>query len=74
MTNKIYEHHEQPHSLVKIVLVDLFTSAFDTIQPHLLVGKLRDFEINPRLWINDFLLNRTQQVRVNTAISDTVHQ
>ncbi len=54
---------KQHHSLVKILFVDL-SSAFNTIQLHLLVRKLMDIEVNPRLivWITDFLLNQTQEV------------
>lgn len=70
MTNSIFEHLEEAYSFVKIVFID-FSSAFNTIQPHLLVDKLIKLGVNPRLitWINNFLLNRTQQVRFNQAIS-----
>ena len=34
LTNNIYEHLVQAKSLVKIVFID-FSSAFNTIQPHL---------------------------------------
>ena len=46
-----------------------FSSAFNTIQPHLMVNKLNDMNVNPNLilWVLDFLTNRQQYVRVNNA-------
>ena len=54
LTNNIYVHLEQAKSLVKIVFID-FSSAFNTIQPHLMVKKLVHLGVNPRLvlWIFD---------------------
>ncbi|KAK0146668.1 RNA-directed DNA polymerase from mobile element jockey [Merluccius polli] len=64
------EHLEHPKSLVKIVFID-FSSAFNTIQPHLMVRKLLHLGVNPRLilWIHDFLTDRKQQVKFNSHIS-----
>ena len=72
LTNNIYEHLEQAKSLVKIVFID-FSSAFNTIQPHLLVSMLMTLGVNPKLilWINNFLTNRSQQVRFNSATSSS---
>ena len=49
---------------VRILFAD-FSSAFNTIQPHLLAHKLKDLTVNPHLslWVTDFLTNRTQAVR-----------
>lgn len=70
MTNSILEHLERPSTFVKIAFID-FSSAFNTIQPHLLVGKLAELGVNQKLinWINSFLTNRTQQVRFNSVTS-----
>ena len=58
-------------SFVRILFID-FSSAFNTIQPHLLAEKLSNLNVNPKitLWILNFLLNRTQCVRFNSGISD----
>ena len=45
-----------------------FSSAFNTIQPHLLVQKLlHRFQLDSCIagWILDYLTNRSQRVRVN---------
>ena len=49
---------------VRILFAD-FSSAFNTVQPHLLASKLQHFSINPHLslWVTDFLTDRTQSVR-----------
>ncbi|CAB1328813.1 unnamed protein product, partial [Coregonus sp. 'balchen'] len=49
MLNNIYDDLAQANRLVKIVFID-FSSAYNTIQLHLLIK-----------WINRFLVNRTQQ-------------
>jgi hypothetical protein len=56
---------------VKILFVD-FSSAFNTIQPHVLMKKLIDMNVNSHLilWINDFLVNRVQYVKFSNTFSD----
>ena len=49
----------------------VFPSAFNTVQPHLLLKKLLcDFELSPplALWILDFLLDRPLRVCVNGCV------
>ena len=48
-----------------------FSSALNTIQPHLVARKLTTFEVNPHviLWITDFLVNRPQFVRSHGVVS-----
>ena len=59
-------------SYARILFVD-FSSAFNTVQPHILLGKLQDMNICPHLslWIADFLHNRTQRVCVKKGIDAT---
>ena len=70
MLDKIYNHLELPNSYVRILFAD-FSSAFNTIQPHLLIEKLINTNVNSKLilWISNFLTNRQQYVRVNDAHS-----
>lgn len=72
LINSTHKHLEHAQSLVKIVFID-FSSAFNTIQPHLLVRKLLHLGVNPQmiLWIYDFLTDRSQKVRFNSCISSS---
>ena len=65
-----YSHLDKPGSFVRILFID-FSSAFNTIQPHLMALKLLKLDVNPKLilWITDFLLNRSQSVRYQSAVS-----
>ena len=67
-----YMHLEKPNSYVRILYID-FSSAFNTIQPHILANKLIDLQVDPHLilWLVDFLVNRSQRVRYQHAISDS---
>lgn len=58
---------------VKILFVD-FSSAFNTIQPHIMMQKLINMNVNPCiiLWINEFLTNRWQYVRFLSTKSDSL--
>ena len=57
-------HLDKAGSYVRILFID-FSSAFNTIQPHLLALKLLHLDVSPKLilWIVNFLLHRTQSVR-----------
>ena len=71
LLNTVYNHLETPKSYVRILFVD-FSSAFNTIQPHILLGKLIDMGVNSHLikWIEYFLKDRRQYVKVNGTISN----
>ena len=73
LLHNAYTHLEKPNSFVRILFID-FSSAFNTIQPHLLAKKLLKLEVNPRLilWITDFLRNRVQMVRYHSVTSSTL--
>ena len=72
-TNNIYRHLDSPKTFCRVLFVD-FSSAFNTIQPHLLVRKLLELEIDPHTvaWILNFLTDRTQFVGVDGENSNTV--
>ena len=48
-----------------------FSSAFNTIQPHLMIKKLLDLNVNSNtvLWIQRILTKRKQQVKLNSTFS-----
>ena len=72
--NTLYKHLEKPNAHARILFAD-FSSAFNTVQPHVLIQRLiSDFNIQHQLvfWILDFLTCRQQRVFVNGLFSDTV--
>ena len=73
LLHNIYEHLDRPLNFVRTLFTD-FSSAFNTIQPHLLIKKLHNMNVNPQisLWINQFLLNRTQRVKLMDSVSDVI--
>ena len=60
----IYSHVDVPKTYCRTLFVD-FSSAFNTIQPKILVEKLFKMNVNKHLcaWIFEFLTNRPQYVR-----------
>ena len=72
--HNIYKHLDKPKTFCRICFVD-FSSAFNTIQPSILVNKLKATGINDYIisWIADFLHNRTQYVKLNnTTLSSCI--
>jgi hypothetical protein len=68
MLEKLYHHSDRTRfgNSVRTMFFD-FSSAFNTIQPHLLIQKLLDFKNVPSsllAWILDYLTNRSQYVRI----------
>ena len=70
LLHKTFVHLEKPGSFIRFLFVD-FSSAFNTIQPHLLAEKLLCLNVDPKftLWIVHFLLNRTHSVRFQSVLS-----
>ena len=72
--NTLYKHLEKPKAHARLIFAD-FSSAFNLMQPHILVQKLKfDFNLPNQLvlWILDFLVERQQRVFVNGCFSDIV--
>lgn len=75
LLNCLYRHLEGPLTHARLLFID-FSSAFNTIQPHLLAEKLlSDFNLDTNIigWILDFLTDRSQCVRVNGVLSNKLH-
>ncbi|KAJ8358661.1 hypothetical protein SKAU_G00151860 [Synaphobranchus kaupii] len=55
----VQSHLDTPRSYIRPVFVD-FSSAFNTIQPHLMAKKLLKMNLNPHLilWVMSFLTDR----------------
>ena len=74
LLDKLYKHLELPQSHARVLFAD-FSSAFNTMQPHILAQKLvSNFHLKHSLvlWIVDFLTNRCQQVFVNDMLSTRI--
>ena len=72
-------HHTTHHldkktpTYVRSLFID-YISAFNTMQPHLLINKLNRYDVHPslQLWILNFLTNRTQYVKTLKGNSDKI--
>ena len=71
--NNIYAHLEKPGSSIRLMFFD-FSSAFNTIQPHLLCDKLMNYNVpTPTImWVLDYLSMRPQYVRIGKSITSNV--
>ena len=71
--DNIYKHIDSPRNYCRILFAD-FSSAFNTIQPHIMVSKLINMNINKCViaWIFEFLTNRPQYVKLNGVTSDLI--
>ena len=61
----VYKHLDTPKNYCRILFVD-FSSAYNTIQPHLWIYKLHKLDLNPKVtaWIVNFLTARPQYVKL----------
>uniref|UniRef100_A0A3P9KDL8 Reverse transcriptase domain-containing protein n=1 Tax=Oryzias latipes TaxID=8090 RepID=A0A3P9KDL8_ORYLA len=66
----ILKHLEAPNSYARVLFAD-FSSAFDTVQPAILVKKMLEMNVNPDMvkWFFSLLTDRTQQVKLNGTFS-----
>ena len=71
--DNIYSHLDMPRAYCRVLFVD-FSSAFNTIQPHILINKLVDLKMNRYVisWILEFLTNRTQFVKFDNHVSNCI--
>ena len=70
--DKLYKHLDISGNHARILFAD-FSSAFNTMQPHILADKLlNNFDLDHRLvlWVINFLTKRSQKVLVNNKYSD----
>ena len=73
MIHVLCSHLDKCKTYSRVLFVD-FSSAFNTIQPHLMMRKLLDMNVNSNLvaWIHSYLTLRPQYVKLNGAISDCI--
>ena len=72
--NNIYVHLDKPDISIRLMFYD-YSSAFNTIQPHILAQKMADKNISPFtvLWILNYLTSRPQHVKLCDTIRSDVH-
>ena len=72
-TDNVYRHIDKPKRYVRSLFID-FSSAFNTIQPHILIPKLQSVGVSNSLclWILDFLTGRPQFVFL--SVNDNVFE
>ena len=70
LLHNIYSHLDIGKTHVRVLLVD-FSSAFNTIQPHIMYQKLTNLHVSSFLknWIFEFLTQRSQFVDINNTFS-----
>ena len=71
--NEISKHLDQRNSSTRILFID-FSSAFNTIQPHILLNKLLEMGYNSNLlkWIFSFLTKRPQYTKIGSVLSNKI--
>ena len=69
----LHSHLDNLGTTARLLFVD-FSSAFNTIQPHLLMKKLMNINVNANLilWIQSFLTKRRQSVHFNGTLSAVI--
>ena len=73
LLHRALSHLESPGSTVRVMFFD-FSSAFNTIQPSLLQGKMETAGVDQHLaaWTINYLTDRPQYVRLKDCVSDVV--
>ena len=73
LVHEIAQHIDKLGCFARALFAD-FSSAFNTMQTHVLLDKLHQMNVPPYLilWIKDFLSDRTQRVKVQNCLSDPV--
>ncbi len=69
----ILKHLDKPKTIAQALFVH-FTSAFNTIQPELLLTKIILMKVNPYLihWYYSFMIGRTQIITFNQTYSNSI--
>ena len=75
LTHSVYSHLEHTSSYARVMFFH-FSSAFNTIHPHLLALKLRNMCLHPNTikWIMHYLTDRPQYVRLQSNKASKLYQ
>ena len=71
--HKLLKHLESPGCYARILFAD-FSSAFNTMQRHILIEKLQNLKVPSEItrWILDFLTDRRQRVKIDDTFSPEI--
>ena len=71
--NNTLKHLEKNRNDARVLFID-FSSAFNTIQPHVMVQKLKNLNVRNDIiaWVLEFLTLRRQYVKLNDSLSELV--
>ena len=66
----ILKHLDKPMAYARLLFID-YSLAFNLIQPHTLLSKLKQINVNPYFikWYHSFLTDIVQLVKVNQTLS-----
>jgi len=69
----VLSHLDKCSTYTRLLFID-FSSAFNTIQPHILLKKLYDMNVNSNLisWIHSYMTMRPQFVKLHNVTSDVL--
>ena len=73
LLSDINKHLDKPKSQIRSLYID-FSSAFNTMQPHVLLNKMLELDVNRNIfkWIFSFLTQRPQYTNVNNIKSNVI--
>ena len=73
LLHELSQHLDKPSTYARCLFID-YSSAFNTMQPHILLEKLARYNVSARLqlWVLDFLTNRMQFVKTSSEQSSTI--
>ncbi len=73
MLLRFYSHLDKPKLYACVVFID-FSSAFNTVRPHILMERLNKLGVKSRLFrcVESFLTSRVQCVKVNSVLSSPI--
>ena len=74
LIHEITQHLDRGSNYARCLFID-YSSAFNTMQPHILINRLAQYEIPARLqlFVLDFLTNRKQYVRTDNELSSIIN-
>ena len=73
LIHELTQHLDKGSNYARCLFID-YSSAFNTMQPHILINRLAEYNVPARLQllILDFLTNRQQYVRTEAELSSTI--
>ena len=73
LLHTVLSHLDSGKNYTRLLFVD-FSSAFNTMQPHILLKRLYDMNVNSKLiqWIYSYLTSRPQYVKLKNVKSDVL--